>query len=138
MVAQPPIPVALEPVAARVEQVARTYWRGNPPCGPPVVRVLLEPADVGAEADFGACRITFNAYYVDRGGGGFWASPWTCAAMVHEWGHLTLGPTYFAASNPGDPSHSPDPRSIMTGGALPDPFAPCDSAPRRNTGRRRP
>ena len=40
--------------------------------------------------------------------------------MAHEWGHEVLGPDYFAASNPSDPGHSPDPDSVMAARPLRD------------------
>ena len=50
-----------------------------------------------------------------------------CRVIVHEDGHLVLGPTYFAAVNPADPAHSPDPTSIMWADASSVAvFPPCD------------
>jgi hypothetical protein len=125
--------------ATRAEQatamrIARDYWRANapaglardglPPCGTPRISWDRSPAadSYAAEAYVdGSCRIVFNSAFWywplptrqanTLVGGDTWPS--FCTAMAHEWGHLILGPTYFAAVNPTDPGHSPDPHSLM-------------------------
>jgi hypothetical protein len=101
------------------EMIAAAYW-GRPPCGwPLVVYHQLGPGVFGVAVGFD-CAIALARYdWIDN--------PETlCETMTHEWGHLVLGPGYFAAVNPGDPEHSPDPNSIMHAGLLgPRKFAPC-------------
>lgn len=111
-------PTAADLASARAVAVA--YWQvAQPPCGRESVSVEKTPANIEGEAQYAACRIVLSA-----------AIDWhdfpalLCKAYVHEFGHLTLGPTYFAQSNPTDPAHSPDPASIMYRVA-PEHFAPC-------------
>lgn len=109
---------------AHAEHVARSYWHGNPSCGTPSVAEGVIPAAEEAQASYDICRVELNA-----------ANDWrdfpalVCKTVVHEWGHLVLGPTYFAAVNPTNPAHSPDMRSIMAP-VLPDRFAPCEPSHR--------
>jgi hypothetical protein len=107
---------------ASAEHVASVYWHGNPACGAPVV--TYEPmADTHAgEAEYGSCRIMLNPAHDWRD-----FPALLCVVLAHEWGHLVLGPDYFAAVNPSDPAHSPDPRNIMNAaGPAPGTFAPCE------------
>jgi hypothetical protein len=101
------------------EMVAANYW-GQPACGwPIVVYHQLGPGVFGVAVGFD-CAIALARYdWIDN--------PETlCETMAHEWGHLVLGPKYFAAVNPGDPEHSPDPNNIMYASLLgPRKFAPC-------------
>lgn len=125
--------------ATRAEQatavrIARDYWRVNTPpalardgmplCGSPKLswaRFAVTDSDAAEAHIDGSCRIVFNLgawlwpLPVHRPGvvvgGDTWPS--FCTAVAHEWGHLILGPTYFAAANPTDPGHSPDPRNLM-------------------------
>jgi hypothetical protein len=53
-----------------------------------------------------------------------------CRAMTHEWGHLVLGENYFAATNPAEPWHSPEPDNIMYRTATVIPSACQAHAPR--------
>jgi hypothetical protein len=106
-VAQATLPTTAQLVWAH--GVALAYWHSEPPCGVPVTTVapLVERS---GQAEPATCQITLNA-----------AEEWesqasVCAAYVHEFGHLLLGLTYFAAVNPADPMHSPDPANIMYGG----------------------
>lgn len=55
----------------------------------------------GGEADFDHCLIMIDPTTQ-------WSPQDFCIAVIHEWGHLTLGPDYFAASNPVDPMHAPE------------------------------
>jgi hypothetical protein len=107
-------PTLSELVQARAVAVA--YWHTTTaPCGPEHVAVEVFSEQRPAHADFASCTITFDG-----------ARDWrdfpelTCVIYVHEFGHLVLGPTYFAAVNPTDPAHSPDPGNIMYSG-LTDP-----------------
>jgi hypothetical protein len=93
------------------ESAAQSYW-GNPypptrPCVavPTLTQEPLAGAE-GGEADYDNCAIVLNS---DNA----WTPYTFCIAYLHEWGHLTLGPMYFEASNPADPAHSLDPTSIM-------------------------
>jgi hypothetical protein len=101
------------------EMIAAAYW-GPPPCGwPLVVYHQLEPEIFGVAVGFD-CAIALTRYE--------WVhNPETlCMTMAHEWGHLVLGPDHFAAVNPRDPEHSPDPNNIMYAHMLgPRKFAPC-------------
>lgn len=104
------------PTAAQLEwsrSVAVAYWQTpQPPCGRESVALAPLAATIPAEV-WGAnppCVITLNASYDWRD---FPES--VCHAYVHEFGHLVLGPDYFAAVNPSDPAHSTDPNSIMYG-----------------------
>lgn len=94
------------------EDAARSYWGGWPACGRPIVRVRSFPAAIGGQAVPPSCWIFINdSVPWMAAGDGTWGD--LCIAMVHEWGHLMLGYFYFSAVNPSDPSHSPDPTSIM-------------------------
>lgn len=88
-------------------QIAATYWHGNPSCGRPDI-ALGDLPDMTAMA-FPSCQIIIDTSQRD------WTdtSSLLCVVMVHEWGHLVLGENYFAATNPTDPSHSPDSRNVM-------------------------
>lgn len=116
------------------ERIAFVYWArhapaqltddGRPLCGSPRIswRALSPSGDAAAEAMMdGSCRIVFNTAgwvwpaAIDRRGFVSSGDTWStfCAVMVHEIGHLVLGPDYFAATNPDDPAHSADPESVM-------------------------
>ena len=125
--------------ATRAEQttavrIARDYWRTNAPAGlahdglpscgvPRITWARFAAGDSNAAESHldGSCRIVFNLadWYWPLAsrranvvsGSDTWPS--FCTAMAHEWGHLILGPTYFAAGNPSDPGHSADPRNLM-------------------------
>jgi hypothetical protein len=108
-------PTTAELVYARA--AAATYWHvTHPPCGiEQAVFGAVRSSDFNAaEADMETCTIMFSD-----------AHDWrdypeiTCSTYVHEFGHLALGLDYFAASNPTDPAHSPDPTNIMYGGGEP-------------------
>jgi hypothetical protein len=104
------LPTAAELAAARATAVA--YWHvPQPPCGRERV-VNAAPAVPAwlAEADFGSCAIVLSTTRDWRS----WPAI-LCRVYVHEFGHLVLGPTYFQASNPASPAHSPDPNNIMYG-----------------------
>lgn len=91
---------------------AVVYWRiRSPPCGNPAISVGAIPPNSAGYAVWSACSITFSDTddWHD-----FWQA--TCVVYVHEFGHLVLGPTYFASTNPSDPSHSANPNNIMYGG----------------------
>ena len=94
---------------AWARSIAVAYWNvSQPPCGREmIVQAPLNVPSAG-QANFLTCSITFSTL-----------NDWRdfpvelCSVYVHEFGHLVLGPTYFAGSNPTDPAHSPDPASIM-------------------------
>ena len=96
-------------------RVAARYWHTVPRCGWPTVTygTVAGRAQDGsrgaADADSSSCAITYSAAAFD------WVDfpSTTCQTMVHEYGHLVLGPLFFRASNPTNPAHSPDPASIM-------------------------
>lgn len=100
---------------AAFQSVALRYWfPSTPQCGTPQWGLNSEDEWQDGESYFTDCR-----YYISQ-------RPWqwmyddpinyaedACDTVVHEIGHLVLGPTYFADVNPTDPSHSPDYHSIM-------------------------
>jgi hypothetical protein len=95
---QPPTPAQDRHARA----IARMYWGGTPNCGEPSVRlVALNPAYAGF-AWLADCRIEIQSRHD-------WAADPVryCDLIVHENGHLVLGPGYFAALNPADPAHAP-------------------------------
>ena len=103
----------MAPTSAQLEWargIAVAYWRvAQPPCGRE--HVSVGPVPAAAWASWSTCTITFNS-----------SRDWRdfpreiCRLYVHEFGHLVLGPAHFAAINPTDPMHSPDPSNIMFGG----------------------
>lgn len=106
-------------------RTARAYWHGNPPCGAPGLTegAALPLGELGA-ADFAECRIMLGALPYWRE-----APALLCTVIVHEWGHLVLGPKFFAAVNPTDPAHDPNPDSIMhDGGPVSGSFPPCEAS----------
>lgn len=110
-------------------RAAAAYWHAEPPC-PDGLRVATYdgtyPPTAGAVAGepgsavaaSGDCTIWLNRawWWPPFDGtdstGLTWAVEY-CRTIVHEWGHLVLGYSYFADVNPSDPAHSPDPQSIM-------------------------
>jgi hypothetical protein len=101
------------------EMIAAAYW-GPPPCGWPLVVYHQLGPEVFGEAVGFDCAIALARYdWIDN--------PETlCMTVAHEWGHLVLGPEYFAAVNPAEPAESPDPSNIMNDHMLdPRKFAPC-------------
>lgn len=108
----------LRPTVAELQwsrSVAVAYWHvQQPPCGREIVLTGSPPNEDVGLADWSACSIIFSE-----------ARDWrdypekTCEVYVHEFGHLVLGPTYFAAVNPADPAHSPDASNIMYGNGNP-------------------
>ncbi len=114
---QTPAPISLAPTVtelANARSVAASYWHvDQPPCGRETV-TELQLDTISGEAQLDACAITFST---ERDWRDF--PDEVCGVYVHEFGHLVLGPAYFAASNPTDPAHSPDPLNIMY--AAPDP-----------------
>jgi hypothetical protein len=111
--------VAEGPITAEItwaRGVAVAYWHvSQPPCGRETFTLAtVIPSTEPAYADLTACGITFSAALDWR------AFPaYMCRNYVHEFGHLVLGTSYFAATNPSDPAHSPDPTNIMYGGGEP-------------------
>lgn len=108
---------------AWARRVAVAYWHGEPRCGIPTVSPSKGLGNLLGDATYSTCAIRYSAgTSIDWG----WREypPLFCELIVHEYGHLVLGPTYFAASNPTEPEHSPDPRSIMYW-ETPERFAPC-------------
>lgn len=100
-------PTASQLAWARSKAVA--YWHvPQPPCGRESVLNVALPNSWAGMADFAACSIALST-----------VNDWRdfpielCRVYAHEFGHLVLGPTYFAATNPADPAHSPDPSNIM-------------------------
>lgn len=91
-----------------VQRVAATYWHTPPPCGRPIIGMSTLSPDRDAESEALACTLTLS-------NGVDWRDfpVQLCVIFVHEMGHLVLGPHYFAATNPLDPSHSLDPENIM-------------------------
>lgn len=89
---------------------AQSYWHGDPPCGFPYISFTSLPSNEGGEAFYDSCTI-FIALPANS-----WTGYDLCIIMTHEWGHLVLGPNYFAAVNPSDPAHSPSTNSIMNAG----------------------
>ena len=107
----------------RSEKIASTYWghevgKPVPECGwPSSFEMELPGLDVGL-AYFGECKFAIQKLV--------WWPPYDlCKTVVHEWGHLTLGPTYFSATNPEEPAHSAQPGNIMFS-ELPQRFEPCE------------
>lgn len=115
---------ALSAIETRSIQAARAYWHGDPACGYPSLLISDDqlPANDEGEAWIGQCKIQMTPEY---------GTPEAfCIAFAHEWGHLELGATYFAATNPADPAHSADPHSLMStdaGGYPPGIVPGCDS-----------
>jgi hypothetical protein len=105
---------SLAPTPAELQwsrSVAVAYWHvSQPPCGRETVLLEAMPEADTALAHSDQCSIGLNA-----------ASDWRdfpmilCRIYVHEFGHLVLGATYFAGSNPANPAHSPDPNNVMYG-----------------------
>lgn len=95
-------------------QAAQSYW-GTPPCGVPSVQLVTLPPGIGGSALIASCviQISSGGYFAGQGYGGWYDY---CLIELHEWGHLVLGDVYFAASNPLDPAHSPNPHSLMSAG----------------------
>lgn len=83
---------------------AQSYWGNTIPQNggctaiPTIVQVDLA-SQHGGFAYFGQCLIQID-------GSESWLPYQLCIAVVHEWGHLTLGATFFATENPADPTHS--------------------------------
>jgi|SRR5215472_6556304 len=106
-------PTAGELAWARQRAVA--YWHAEPPCGRESVTVEPAPEVLAGAAFYLQCRINLNGqddwvHYPEQ----------LCLTYVHEFGHLVLGPTYFANINPSDPAHSPDRDNIMQGAPIVD------------------
>lgn len=102
----------------RAIAISLRYWRthepsmlidGLPACGQP--RIAWRPLrdGIGGEALLGSCRIVLSSTaFIPK-----WNRPFFCETVLHEIGHLVLGELFFAATNPDDPAHSPDPFSPM-------------------------
>lgn len=94
---------------------ARVYWRTSPegahtlPCAAPAFRVEHEAIEGAAAWVLEGCTVYLSAQWVSERP----AYPELCQAIVHELGHLILGPTYFEATDPSNPSHSANPRNVM-------------------------
>lgn len=107
-----PVQAAVQPQSwvDGAEGAAQSYWQNTIPqsrwCSAVPTVDQVELAGRGGEADWSTCTIRLDSDIA-------WTPYTFCIAMLHEWGHLTLGPTYFAATNPADPAHSSDPTSIM-------------------------
>lgn len=100
---------------AWAHRVAVAYWHvPAPPCGTPTLAFEPHLSHYTALATYSRCTITFYVGPVQD-----WRDTpaAVCHIYVHEFGHLVLGPTYFASTNPADPAHSADPTNIMYGKA---------------------
>ncbi len=108
------LPITRDAAVLRSVLAAAQFWAGwTPKCGQPAIVVTNLNRPISGLAEFDPCRIDLQAAGVAnavRYPGGFYN---LCQTVAHEWGHEVLGPTYFAASNPYDPGHSPDPDSVM-------------------------
>jgi hypothetical protein len=103
---------------ATYERIADAYWHHAPlncPLRARIVPAASLPSGTVAEATAGSCDMRVSAPYFparDR-------HPYStnadsaCYMVVHEWGHMVLGPNYFATTNPADPAHSADPSNVM-------------------------
>lgn len=121
---QPPIPSPPAPAdLVWAEGVARTYWHAVPACGQPAIVFGPTPTGDSGVANYASCSIVISTAYGYAEVGG---RTLLCETLVHEYGHLVLGPNYFAAVNPADPAHSPDPHSIMAA-TEPTHFPPCEA-----------
>lgn len=94
-------------------RVADARWPNSPCAGREALNWVVMPLPAAFEGQAypdGTCRVDINAAAVHSD-----SSPpdHLCAVLEHEFGHLYLGPTYYATVNPADPEHSPNPRSIM-------------------------
>lgn len=92
---------------------AHAYWGTDPGCG--ILKVEVIPTGYGEQGEAGdaTCTIMLSQTWLT-----FTDPTWrdfmeVCRAMTHEWGHLVLGENYFAATNPAEPWHSPEPDNIM-------------------------
>ena len=107
-------PITRDAALLRSVGAARQFWAGwTPRCGQPSILVARLDRPISGQAEFDPCRIDLQAALVANAAkypGGFYN---LCQTLAHEWGHEVLGPDYFAASNPSDPGHSPDPDSVM-------------------------
>lgn len=125
-----PLPTAAEQQQAL--EIAATYWKHAPTwngCGPVGQTFSANlPTTWEATVDYTSCNIVYADWAMTYGNGPSWET--FCATTVHEYGHLVLGPTYFAATNPSNPAHSPDPNNIMySGGIIPPPQCQPPAAP---------
>lgn len=126
------------PAIARFVPVARAAWPASPCAGREQIQVLTVQqlrqlvGDTGlnapgAAADPQTCTVIFPSDQLHDD------DPMDlCAEVVHEFGHLALGDEYFAKTNPSDPAHSPNRRSVMYFDGGEEPFAPCSEAVGRN------
>jgi hypothetical protein len=104
-----------ERLAAFQGAAQRYWWSQTPPCGQPQITITALPADRWGDADAATCIIRLNQQTWDwQMQGDPTGATALCVTMVHEHGHLILGPDYFAQSNPDDPAHSPDPNNVMS------------------------
>lgn len=95
-------------------QRAEAFWKGPPSCGYPTVRLGEALGDgILGGTYYTSCLIELPArdWTTERQIAAKW--PELCRVLTHEYGHLELGPSYFAAVNPADPAHSPSERNIM-------------------------
>lgn len=106
---------------AHAEHVARAYWHGTPPCGQPKITLATMTPNT-AQPILALCEIQLSNNPEDD-----WRDEpeALCIAVTHEWGHLVLGLRHYAASNPTEPSDSPDPHSIMYRAGPQFGFAAC-------------
>lgn len=94
---------------------AALYWRRSPegarklPCHGHITFRFAHLRS-NAIARVPGCAITIDRGWWLIGDRSYWR---VCGVVVHEVGHLVLGLRYFAASDPGDPAHSSDPRNVM-------------------------
>ncbi len=108
----------LAPTSSELEWArsrAGAYWHVQDlPCGRETVltETPLPEGDAGL-AITGSCTFAFSPAMDWRD----FPGP-TCLTYIHEFGHLLLGPTYFAAVNPTEPDHSPDTTNVMYGKTL--------------------
>jgi hypothetical protein len=117
---------------AAFERAAQTYWWSQvPPCGAPQWTVAEVPDTEAGDANPASClvRISRTDWDAQMSGNPFVASG-LCRTFVHEYGHLVLGPSYFASSNPTDPGHSPDPHSVMFAEVTAASIPACDALQR--------
>lgn len=89
----------------RATAIAEIVWKR--PCGGNVTLRWQHLPDrrAGASTDLSTCTVTFDATP-------FFNPSWAefCTRMIHEYGHLA---DYRDPTNPVDPLHSHDPRSVM-------------------------
>lgn len=109
---------------------AEAFWQTLPACGHPHLSLTTVTDGDDGMAIYQTCttEIQRSSWPDERAAAVDWAE--LCRVETHEIGHLTLGPTYYAASNPTNPAHSPNETNVMfydaaTWGAYPSSCFPA-------------